>query len=531
MPEPGPHPRQHAAPYLEALQSFAGREPRRAMVPGHKGGRAADGGLREALSDGALALDLPTLIEGVDVAAGGVAPYEVARGLAADAWGARRTWFLTNGASQGNLAACLAIAQRGDRVVVQRTVHGSTIDGLVLAGLEPTFVAPEVDVELGLAHCVLPSALDAALARTPGAAAAIVVSPTYYGAAADVAGLARVAHAHGVPLVVDEAWGAHLAFCEALPQHALAAGADLVISSTHKHAGSLTQSAMLHLGAGGRFEEAAVDRALGLVTSTSPSSLLLASLDAARRHAAVEGGDLLRVAVAELAVLRGEIRAIGGLDVLDERVVGRFGVAAIDPLRVCVDVRATGLSGYEVARRMRRDGDVHVELCGEHVVVAVFGLGERVAVHGARLVEALARACAQLPHRAPATGRSNVGRPPSTGGRTDVRRVSAWLVPLWGDVALSPRAAFLAAPERVPIAQAEGRIAAECLAAYPPGIPNVLPGERLTAANLATLQRTLAHGGVVRGAADPTLRTLLVVAEPAALETGGAHLRLERAVA
>ncbi|MGZ6645800.1 MAG: aminotransferase class I/II-fold pyridoxal phosphate-dependent enzyme, partial [Solirubrobacteraceae bacterium] len=463
MPEPGPHPCQHAAPYLEALQSFAARDPRRAMVPGHKGGGAADGGLRAALSDGALALDLPTLIEGVDVAAAGVAPYEVARRLAADAWGARRTWFLTNGASQGNLAACLAIAQRGDRVVVQRTVHGSTIDGLVLAGLEPTFVAPEVDAELGLAHCVLPSALDAALARTPGAAAAIVVSPTYYGAAADVAGLARVAHAHGVALVVDEAWGAHLAFCEALPQDALAAGADLVISSTHKHAGSLTQSAMLHLGAGARFDEAAVDRALGLITSTSPSSLLLASLDAARRHAAVEGRDLLRLAVAELAVLRAEIRRIRGLEVLDERVVGCFGVAAIDPLRVCVDVRATGLSGYEVARRMRHDSDLHVELCGEHVVVAVFGLGERVAAHGARLVEALARACAQLHRRAPATGRSNVGRPPSRVGRTDVRRVRARLVPPWGDVALSPRAAFLAAPERVPIAQAEGRIAAECL--------------------------------------------------------------------
>ena len=536
MPEPGPHPCQHAAPYLEALQSFAARGPRRAMVPGHKGGGAADGGLRDALSEGALALDLPTLIEGVDVAAGGeVAPYEVARRLAADAWEARRTWFLTNGASQGNVAACLAIAQRGERVVVQRTVHGSTIDGLVLAGLEPTFVAPEVDVELGLAHCVLPSALDAALARTPEAAAAIVVSPTYYGAAADVAGLARVAHAHGVPLVVDEAWGAHLAFCDALPQHALAAGADLVISSTHKHAGSLTQSAMLHLGAGGRFAEAGIDRALRLVTSTSPSSLLLASLDAARRYAAVEGGELLRLAVAELAVLRAEICRIRGLEVLDERVVGRFGVAAIDPLRVCIDVRATGLSGYEVARRMRRDDDVHVELCGENVVVAVFGLGERVAVHGACLVAALERACAAPGWPAAvartATTRSNVGRPPSRRGRTDVRPAPTLPAAPWGEVALSPRAAFLAAPERVPIGQAEGRIAAECLAAYPPGIPNVLPGERLTAANLATLQRTLEHGGVVRGAADPTLRTVLVVADSAALEARGADLRLERAVA
>ena len=298
MDEPAQDAGQRLAPYLEALVSFAARHPRRAMVPGHKGGLAADRGLRAALGGAALALDVPTLIEGIDAGSGAAAPpYEVARRLAAQAWGARRTWFLTNGASQGNVAACLAIAQRGERVVVQRTVHASTIDGMVLAGLRPAFVAPEVDAGLGVAHCVLPCALDAALAATPGAAAAIVVSPTYFGAVADVEGLARVAHAHGVPLVVDEAWGAHLAFSRALPEHALAAGADLVVSSTHKHAGSLTQSAMLHLGASAHFDEDAVEHALRLVSSTSPSSLLLASLDAARRHAVLHGAELLEQAV------------------------------------------------------------------------------------------------------------------------------------------------------------------------------------------------------------------------------------------
>jgi arginine decarboxylase len=515
MPERAPHSRQRLAPYLEALVAFATRGPRRAMVPGHKGGLAVDPGLRAALSEEALALDLPTLVEGVDVAADGSAtPYERARRLAAEAWGARRTWLLTNGASQGNLTACLAIAQRGDRVVVQRTVHGSTIDGAVLAGLRPTFVAPEVDPGPGIPHCVLPVALDAALARTPGAAAAIVVSPTYHGAVADVAGLARVAHARDVPLVVDEAWGAHLAFSDALPRHALAAGADLVVSSTHKHAGSLTQSAMLHLGAGGRFDEATIDRALRLVTSTSPSSLLMASLDAARRHAVLHGARLLGEAVDELAALRERIRRIPGLDVLDERVVGRFGVAAIDPLRLCIDVRGSGLSGYEVARRLRRGDDLHVELCAEHVVVAVFGLGEPVAAYGAQLVEGLARACAAAPGELRAATVAPL-RP----------------APPWGAPDLSPRAAFLAANERVPIDAAEGRVSVECLAAYPPGIPNVLPGERLTAANLANLRRTIEHGGVVRGAADPSLRTLVVVAETGAPHGSVAAHALERAVA
>jgi lysine decarboxylase len=488
---------QRSAPYLEALASFASRDPRRAMVPGHKGGIAIDDTLRGVLGERALALDLPTLIEGVDVRSDGSdSPYADALRLAARAWGARRTWFLSNGASQGNLAACLAIARRGERVVVQRTVHGSTIDGLVLAGLRPTFVAPEVDVELGVAHCVRPAALDAALAATPDAAAAIVVSPTYHGAIADVRGLARVAHAHGVPLVVDEAWGAHLAFSDALHEHALAAGADLVVSSTHKHGGSLSQSAMLHLGAG--FDEAAVDDALRLVSSTSPSSLLIASLDAARRHGVLHGARLLERQIAELAALRAQIRGIPGLDVLDERTIGSFGIAAIDPLRVCVDVRATGFSGREVARVMRRHDDLHVELCGEHVLVAVFGLGEGVAINGAPLVRSLARACTSLRTRSrPAAG--------AAVGRADA----------WGPVALSPRGAFLAPREAVPFAAAEGRIAAECLASYPPGIPNAIPGERLTAGTLSELRRTVDQGGIVRGAADATLRTLLVVAEPA----------------
>ena len=164
---------------------------------------------------------------------------------------------------------------------------------------------------------------------------------------------------------------------------------------------------MLHLGAGAHFDEEAIDHALRLVSSTSPSSLLLASLDAARRHAVLNGAELLERAVSELAALRARIRAIRGLEVLDERLVGSFGIAAIDPLRVCVDVRAAGVSGHEVARRMRHDDDVHVELCGEHVVVAVFGLGEPVERHGAQLVASLARACARPRRRFASRG----GRP------------------------------------------------------------------------------------------------------------------------
>src|SRR3954470_12172206 len=383
-------PDQSVAPYLDALEAYARRRPARLHVPGHKGGPAADPGLRLAIGDKALALDIPALTEGIDVGAEPT-PFQLAQAMAAEAWGARRTWFLINGASQGNHVATLTLAHAGLPVVVQRNAHSSTIDGIVLSGLRPTFVAPELDPELKIAHCLTPESLAAALDATPGAVGAMVVSPTYFGAVADVRGLAEVAHERGVPLVVDEAWGAHLAFHPDLPEHALAAGADLVVSSTHKIVGSLTQSAMVHLGreSQGRLDQNVVDRAVTLVESTSPNSLLLASLDAARRHAAVHGRELLDETIRAMHATRTAIRGIRGLDVLDERFIGRPGVFDYDPLRLAIDVRGTGATGYELAAALRRTGDINLELAGENVVVAVFGMGEDAGAQGARLVGSL----------------------------------------------------------------------------------------------------------------------------------------------
>ena len=484
---------QPQTPYLDALRAYAARSPGRLHVPGHKGGDAADPVLAEAFGERALELDIPALTEGID-AGPEPTPFQQAQELAAQAWGAARSWFLINGASQGNHAACVALAQGGEEVMVQRNVHSSTIDGLVVSGLRPDFVAPEIDPELGIAHCVTPEALDRALAGSPGAVGAMVVSPTYFGAVADVQGLAGVAHRHGVPLVVDEAWGAHLAFGPSLPRHALGCGADLVVSSTHKIIGSFTQSAMLHLGGGGRLDENVVDRAITLLESTSPSSLLCGSLDAARAFAAESGARLLEETVRALAVARQAIARIPGLDVLDERLAERRGVHAYDPLRLVVDVRGTGVSGYRLAQLMR-ERDIHPELAGENVIVAVFGMGETGTDNAARLVEALEQAVTRLPGERDVGGRELMPPPP------------------WGPLEMTPREAFLGAQEVVPIDDAVGRIAAESLAAYPPGIPNVLPGERLTAETWEYVQATLAHGGSLRGASDRTLRTARVAVE------------------
>ena len=487
---------QGDTPYLDALRAWAARSPARLHVPGHKGGAGADPRLLDAVGADALSLDIPALMWGIDVGVDPT-PFAEAQRLAAEAWGARRTWFLVNGASQGNHVALLTLAHAGDRVVLQRNAHSSTVDALVLSGLRPTFADPELDPDLAIAHCLTPSALDAALRDTPGAVGAAVVSPTYFGAIADVAALVEVAHGHGVPLIVDEAWGAHLAFSDELPDHALALGADLVISSTHKIVGSLTQSAMVHLGHGDLIDAEVVDRCVTLVESTSPNALLGASLDSARRAAAVDGDTLLAETLRALADTRDGVREVPGLDVLDKRLVGSPGVFAYDPLRLTIDVRGTHMSGYELARLLREQDDVHVELAGENVVVAVFGMGEDASVSGGRLVAAL--------HRAVETASDE---------ERDPERESFAPPPPWGELALTPREAFLGRQEIVPVREAVGRIAAESLAAYPPGIPNVLPGERLTAETLDYIQQALDHGGSLRGASDRALRTLRVVVEP-----------------
>ena len=484
---------QGSVPYVDALREHAGREPARLYVPGHKGGTGADPALVDGVGARALEMDIPALIPGIDVGPEPT-PFQLAQQLAADAWGARRSWFLLNGASQGNHAACLALRHSGRRVVMQRNAHSSVVDGAVLAGLEPAFVAPELDPDLGVAHCVTPAALAAALDRTPGAVGAICVSPTYFGACADVAGLAEVAHERGVPLVVDEAWGAHLRFSPELPQSALDAGADLVISSTHKIVGSLTQSAIVHLGHTGRIDENVVDRVVTLLESTSPSSLLTLSLDAARRLAATQGEALLAETLASLRAARERVRAIEGLDVLDERLVSP-GVAGWDPLRLTVDVRATGDTGHRCAALLRERAGVYCELATETVVVGAFGMGGEAAPLAERFVSGLELVVAELGEHEPEHG------------------VPFAVPPPWGPMEMVPRDAFLGPQEAVPLAAAEGRIASESLAAYPPGIPNVLPGERLTRETLDFIAETLGHGGYLRGASDRTLETVRVVIE------------------
>jgi lysine decarboxylase len=489
--DPRHPPEQPTAPYLDAVVAYGFRGSNRFHVPGHKGGDGADPGLRTALGNRALLLDVPQDIEGIDVGPTPT-PYERAERLAADAYGAGHTWFLTNGATQGNHALCLALAPPGSQIVIQRNSHASVIDGLVLSGGSASFVPPEYDDELGMALGVAPESLEHALAAAPQARAAFVVSPTYYGMAADVEGCVRVAHAAGVPLVVDNAWGAHFGFHHELPPSPVALGADAMLTSTHKIVGSLTQSAMLHVAHGGLIDSDAVARMVRLVRSTSPSSLLMASLDAARRQLAVHGDALLTHTLVAAAETAAAIDAIPGCRVVGGALVGAPGVAGWDPLRITLDVRGTGCTGYEVAAALRASYDTYTELATHATVVFVLGLGPAM--------EPLER----LAHDLQETIRT-ISRP---GVQEVVPRAP---VALDNDTPVTPRDAFLGLGESVPVEDAVGRISCESIAGYPPGIPALLPGETVSADVVAYLRELTQAGARLHGAADPSFATLRVL--------------------
>src|SRR3954447_21766006 len=490
-PRSGPS-EQPTAPYLDAVVAYGFRGPGRFHVPGHKGGPGADPGLRYALGDRALGIDIPQDIHGVDLGPRPT-PYERAEALAAEAHGAARTWFLTNGATQGNHALCLALAPLGTHVVAQRNSHASIVDGLVLSGGLPSFVAPAYDSELGMAHGVTPEALGAALDDDPEARVAFVVSPTYYGMAADVEALAAVAHERDVALVVDQSWGPHFGFHPDLPESALRLGADAVLTSTHKIVGSLTQSAMLHVAPPGGIDPAAVGRAIRLVRSTSPSALLMASLDGARRQLAVHGEALLHETIAAAARTRTKMAKIPGIALVDGDFVGRPGVNGWDPMRLVVDVRGTGCTGYEVAEALRGAYDVQPELATHATMVLLLGIAqspvslERVAGDLDEIVKRISRE-----------------------GTADalVRPTKA----LENEMAVSPRDAFLGEADVVAVDDAVGRISCESIAGYPPGIPALLPGERITPEVIPSLRELRDAGARLHGASDPSFATITVLA-------------------
>ena len=494
--EPTIDPRQHTAPYAEALRSLAAEDWQRLHVPAHQGSGSHAPGLAEVIGEAGMGIDFPMLFSGIDqenwrmINHGRQTPIMAAQHLAAEAWGATRTWFITNGASGGNHIATTVVRGLGREFVLQRSVHSSVIDGVTHAELRPHFIHPRVDVGLGSSHGVTPAQVEYALTEYPDSAAVYLVSPSYFGAVADIAAIAEVAHAHDVPLIVDEAWGSHFGMHSRLPVNAVRLGADLVISSTHKGAGSLAQSAMVHLGHGrqARRIETLVDRVVKSYQSTSSSAILLSSLDEARRHL-VTHPEAIEAALDTAEEIRTRVQRDSRFRDATPDILGGHDAIANDPFKVVIDTRGAGITGSDAQYQLIRDHRIYCELATPSALLLLIGATSPVDV------DRFWTALQELPR-----SESEPERPLVLPGSCEKR--------------LEISDAYFARPRTVPFAEAVGQVSADALAAYPPGVPNVLPGEVLSAEVVDFLRMTAnAPSGYVRGAQDSRMETFNIVAD------------------
>lgn len=476
---------QNKAPLYDALCLHTGEAAARLHVPGHRQGAALPAALKGRDGRALYELDL-TELPGLDDLHRPIGAIAGAESLAARAFGAWRTFFLVNGSTAGIHALLTALG--GKKVLAPRDAHRSVIGGLVLSGAEPVYVWPGIVPGFGIPAGFDTARYDQALAEHPDAAAVLAVYPNYYGVAGDLAGLARLCRDAGKPLLVDEAHGAHLRFHEGLPADAMTAGADASVQSTHKFGGSLTQSSMLHLAGPGY--EKAVAGALSLLQTTSPSYILMASLDLARRQMALEGEKLLQRALDLARYLRGRLEKIKGIAVLADRDLPRG--QSPDNTKLVISFRNLRLTGYQAAEILTKRHRVFVEMADRDNLVACVTIGAT-----REDCDSLAAALKELARREGAGG--NDGPPPE--------------LPAAARQAMLPRAAWYAASEAVPLAEAAGRISAETAAVHPPGIPVLIPGEEITGDVLDYLEAARRLGLTCHGPADPMLNSLMVVIE------------------
>ncbi len=460
------------APLLDAWLRFAEQAPTPFTIPGHK--------QRTDLVGDVVAGDVPLYggLDTVHLTAGVLADAEA---RAARLWGADVCRFSVGGATHANQAVALAVGRPGDEVVVSRTLHRSLLVGLVLAGLVPVWVRPEVDPATGLPLGVAPATVARALADHPGARAVFVGDPSYVGTVGDVAGLADAAHAHDVPLVVDGAWAAHFGFSPDLPRHALQLGADVLVTSAHKTLPAWSQAALV-LARTQRIDPVRLDAGVEATATTSPAGAVLASTDAARALLARDGAELLGAAVAATARARARLAGVPGLVVLDG--------PDVDPLLLTLLLPGTGADGRAVEADLLAAG-LPVEAADRDLVKAVVTLADDDRSLGAFTDVVTASLQRHRGAARPVVGAAVYGVQP---------------VP-----AVPPREAFFADREAVPLADAVGRVCAELVAPYPPGIPVLAPGEEVTAAALGALRAAAEAGIRIAYAADPALGTLQVV--------------------
>lgn len=489
-------PDHSRAPLLDAVAEYHALSRYGFTPPGHRQGRGIDPRVRDVLGHEPFRDDL-LASSGLDDRASSHGYLKEAEQLMADAVGAEHAFFSTCGSSLSVKAAMLAVAGHDGELLLGRDAHKSVVAGLVFSGLRPSWIRPRWDGRLHLAHPPSPAEVAAAWERHPDAAGALIVSPTPYGTCADIGAIAEICHERGRPLIVDEAWGAHLPFHPELPTWAMNAGADVCVVSVHKMGAGFEQGSVFHVQ-GTLVDPSHIAACADLLMTTSPNVLIYAALDGWRRQMVEQGRELLGAALGLGGALRERLDALAGIRVVHDELIDAEASHDLDRLQILMDVSELGITGYQAADWLREHARVDVGLSDHRRILATISMSddEGTADRLRDSLERLSAAAGELP-------------PPP-----------AVKIPDPGELELEsvtrPRDAFFGPTEAVPVGHAAGRVAAEQITPYPPGIPVIVPGERINQPVLDYLRSGLEAGMVLPDPADPSLETIRVVAR----ETG-----------
>jgi lysine decarboxylase len=482
-------------PLFSGLVEHARKNPIQFHIPGHKKGMGMHPAFREFIGENALSIDLINIAP-LDDLHHPKAMIKEAQELAAEAFGADHTFFSVQGTSGAIMAMIMATCKPGDKIIVPRNVHKSVMAAIVFAGAVPVFIHPAMDERLGISHGITVKAVQKALQTHPDAAALLVINPTYFGIAGDLREIVRTAHKYGIPVLVDEAHGVHIHFHEDLPISAMQAGADMAATSVHKLGGSLTQTSILNVREG-LVDVDRVKTVMSMLTTTSTSYILLASLDMARQHLALNGRAMMDEAIRLADKARKMINEIPRIYCVGREILGKPATFAMDPTKLLIHVRDLGITGWEVENWLRDKYNIEVELSDLYNVLCLVTPGD-TEESIQTLVNALRELAVEFAH-------------------VQAEEKPAIVLPKIPVLSMTPRDAFYAETEAIPLAEAEGRVITEFIMVYPPGIPIFLPGEVITADNIAYIQENIRAGLPVQGPEDETLRTVKVVKQQAAI--------------
>lgn len=485
---------QTQTPLFDALMEYVNRNTIPFHVPGHKKGQGMDDKFKNFVGTNVLSIDV-TVFKLVDSLHHPTGVIKKAQELAADAYGSDSAFFSINGTSGAIQAMILSVVSQGDKIIIPRNVHKSVTAGIILSGAVPVYMQPEIDRTIGVALGVTPETVEKTLKENPDAKAVLIINPTYYGVASDIKRIADIVHSYGMPLIVDEAHGPHLGFNDRLPISGMQAGADMCAQSTHKIIGSLTQSSLLQVRSE-RIDVNKVQQVMNILQTTSPSYILMASLDVARMQIATKGKGLLDMAIDLAEYARSEVNKIPGLYCFGREVLDKKGAFDLDPTKITICCKDMGITGFQLDQILADKYHIQVELSDLYNILAVGSFGDTKQKMDA-LISALKKISAEYTN-------------------TQNRRGGVLEIPRIPEQVATPREAFNSLKVPVPLKNSIGEISGEFLLAYPPGIPVLCPGERITPEIIDYIEALKDAGLYVQGTEDPEVNFIRVLKKKSA---------------